>query len=558
MTFGYFPNGLLPLDLAIEANDNSITVESGNNQGLFFIMNIPSTAEKGTYTGNVIISVEDCLPLCLPVEVNVYGFALPEQSQARTGMRIKTEWLKNFYGEKVWDTDDIYLEGAELLAERGISAENVPGEPYDSNSITQYINYLKAAAADTRINTYALEFSVDTYTVSYRWSTGNGASASYETKDLELPRYYTIEAEGKTPRYGMIDTLTMIADNSTDELDLFKKAIILRPTPDEPSYPDAFATNVISLNAYYKARDYVLANYDWTGKTGVRDSLAHLTYYITGAPMDWAYYGFNSLRITSISAKATVNGVTPSCGLSTGTLTYQGANGFCVKVSRLDPGTANDTTWNNYDVVYKILNNQNDSSIHSYYRLMWYTCVGMDDAYASLATNAPMIQYRISYWQQFELGIRGNHFWVTNLTQSYVKQDGEWKYVPVGDGSEADLIANGVTFEGQAGDGQLMFPVRDTYGAYGVNWLSTLRLENTAEGIDDYNYLAYAQSLIDEVSDSADKASFRATLNGLYNGLCEEDEDGHNYGLNTTDSTLFKARRNSLASLIEDLIDYLA
>ncbi|MBR5388043.1 MAG: hypothetical protein IK147_01095, partial [Clostridia bacterium] len=74
-----------------------------------------------------------------------------------------------------------------------------------------------------------------------------------------------------------------------------------------------------------------------------------------------------------------------------------------------------------------------------------------------------------------------------------------------------------------------------------------------SEGIDDYNYLAFAQSLIDEISDESLKATYQARFDGVYDGLFEQDETGHNYGTNTKDSSVLKARRNALAELIEDL-----
>ncbi|MBR4761477.1 MAG: DUF4091 domain-containing protein, partial [Clostridia bacterium] len=527
MEFGYFPNGLLPLSVAIAAGENKLNLASGNNQGLFFIMNIPETAAKGTYYGNVIITVDGSDTLYLPVEIEVYGFALPEQNQARTEFLLKEAELKGLYGETVWDTDAIYLEGVKMLSERGISAGNVPGSPYNSGSMPTYINNLKAAAVNPDINLYYIEANKDEYSVSYRWYTGNGAKSGSKTRTLRLPRYDTIEINN-VKYYGLKDILTLMADNSTNECNIFKKAIIFDPVVDEPTYPEAFAANTIALNVYYKARDYVLSNYDWTGKEEVRDSLAELTSFVSGAPMNWAYYGFNNLRITSITTSDNVKGVTPTCGLSTGTLTYQGLNGFLIRVNRVDPNEASDTTYNNYNVVYKILNGENDSNIHNNYKIMWYTCVGMDDVYASFATNAPMIQYRVSYWQQFELGVFANHFWMTNITQNFVNVGTEenrvWEYQQIT--SEADLLANGTIFQGQAGDAQLMFPVRDTYGAYGVNWLSTLRLENASEGIDDYNYLAFAQSLIDEISDESLKATYQARFDGVYDGLFEQDETG--------------------------------
>ena len=80
-----------------------------------------------------------------------------------------------------------------------------------------------------------------------------------------------------------------------------------------------------------------------------------------------------------------------------------------------------------------------------------------------------------------------------------------------------------------------------------VNVLSSVRLENYAEGNDDYNYLVYAQSLIDGIPNSSLRSDYQARLNAIISPLYTSPAG------NTNNSDALVAARNSLASLIEDL-----
>ena len=609
LPLGEFPDWMLPLSVAKSANENVLNVASGNNQGLFFIMNIPSTANKGTYYGNVILDIEDNLPMCLPVEIEVFGFALPEENQASVMMNIRNDLVKNLYPEynAILDNSNaMYTAIRSELTARGISAQEIIGTVYSSGTIGRYISNLKAAAADPKVTVYELAYNVDEWSsikvsgTAYNW---NGSTTTLSNQDLgktRLPRVYDVTTADNT-YYGLIGLFNKLADESTNDVDLFKKAIIVSPYDEH--YGVTEETQVLlGQYAVYYARDYVVANHDWTGKTSVRDSLADLRYIVASAPVPSLYNG-NTIRVTSYTAPSFKDQTVGWGWLPTSSTTIK-LDAFMTEVFNFQQsGITSVVTAQSVADSDAILALEADPVTEDDYLFYWYTPVGGDKNpyyFASLSTNASVLDYRVNYWQQFKRGIDGIQYWLVANSQLFVPhftatedktvQSGknyyqadatalygyrrvyptvgtsasglyEYNYVSTledpgefSDTSEYEkyILENGLHFQGCYGEGSLLYMVRDTYGEYGANLLATLRLENIAEAIDDYNYLAYAQSLINDKNATA----YQATFDGLFSGLFDLTD-----GSGNTTTCAFKAdgddlknARADLAELIETLL----
>ena len=613
LPLGEFPDWMLPLSVAKSAGENVLNVSSGNNQGLFFIMNIPSTANKGTYYGNVIIDIEDNLPMCLPVEIEVFGFALPEQNQANVLMGIRNDLVQNLYTEYKDDdrSNAMYSAIRSELTARGISVSEITGTAYSSGTIgNRYIPNLKAAAADPKVTVYKLNYNTDTWSsikvsgTAYNW---NGTTTTLTNQELGatvLPRVYDVTAEGKT-YYGLIGLFNKLADESTNDVDLFKKAVVFSPY-DEHYGINAEIQILLGKYAVYFARDYVVANHDWTGKTGVRDSLANLRYIVASAPVPSLYYG-NTIRVTDYTAPSFKEQTVGWGWLPTSSTTIK-LDAFMTDVFNFQQsGITSVVTAQSVADSDAILAKELDPATEDDYLLYWYTPVGGDKNpyyFASLSTNASVLDYRVNYWQQFKRGIDGIQYWLVANSQLYVPHftatgDSKVKsgkdyyqadatalygysrvYPAVGSSAsglyeynysstyedpgefsetseyETYILENGLHFQGCYGEGSLLYMVRDTYGEYGANLLATLRLENVAEAIDDYNYLAYAQSLIDDIADAGTKSTYQATFDGLFDDLFDLTD-----GSGNTTTCAFKAdggdlktARAALATLIETLL----
>lgn len=586
LSTGYYADALLPLSVAKAAGENTLTVSNGNNQGLFLILNIPSTAVKGNYYGNVIITVEDNDPMCLPVQIEVYGFALPEESAAKTSVGVRMDLINDLYEKTNNDSSndcDYYDEVSEFLQERGVNVATLRGGVWSNGTIDRYINKLKIAAADPNVTSYQLDYNWNSYgnfKVSgtiYNDQTGSSTTLSKKNiGSVSLPRMENITS-GNITYYGLKAVLERLATESTNEVDLFKKAYIYS-LYDEV---DGETEIKILLNMYvwYTARDYVLTNFDWTGKLSVKASLENLHYVAADLPFDTLYRGVTITVNSYDSATFSETGTADNCGIPTNTALSLKMDGFMTEPVKFDQtgpyATGGTNSTRNRSV------NNGVAIIENGDYVWWYIAVGCDPYWASFAVNASTLNNRINYWQMFKLGIEGMYHWNATLTESYISNgSGGWKFqeydatwfnTQYGLSSsqysalttmekaayiERYYLANGLTYQGQYGDGMLIYLVSATYGEYGADFLSTIRLETIAEATDDYNYLAYAQSLIDGIGNAGTKATYQANLDDLFDELFTNDGGSGKFTTKgfTADNGEFKTTRAALAALIEELL----
>ena len=377
--------------------------------------------------------------------------------------------------------------------------------------------------------------------------------------------------------YGLKSVFTRLATESTNEVDLFKKAYIYS-LYDEVAGESSIK---ILLNQYvvYAARDYVLANFNWTGKLSVKSSLENLRFIAPNMPWDNLYRGV-TITVNSYTSP-TFEGVTTSCGIPKGTSLTIRMDAFMTEPVKYDQTGpyATGGTYSSYNRAVSngvaLLGASDD------YELWWYIAVGGDPYWASFAVNASTLNNRINYWQMFKLGIYGMYHWDSACTEAYVsngsggwkfqKYDASWFSTVYGMSSseysalttmeraayiERYILEHGLTYQGEYGDGMLIYTVSATYGEYGADFLSTIRLETIAEATDDYNYLAYAQSLIDGIENAGTKATYQATLDGLFNNLFTNDGGSDKFTTKgfTADNSGFKTTRAALAALIEELL----
>ena len=95
-TRGWHSDALMPRDLAEELGMNRLETACGNNQGIWFTLNVPSEQAKGTYYGEIKIYY-DGVSISVPVEVTVYNFDLPDQTYNMTRFNSFSRGRKNIY-----------------------------------------------------------------------------------------------------------------------------------------------------------------------------------------------------------------------------------------------------------------------------------------------------------------------------------------------------------------------------------------------------------------------------------------------------------------------------
>ena len=164
---------------------------------------------------------------------------------------------------------------------------------------------------------------------------------------------------------------------------------------------------------------------------------------------------------------------------------------------------------------------------------------------------------RANKWQQYKLGIEGELHWAVDC---YSDSNNKYLSNVWTDLSTAKYI-----------EGLLVYPLYSLYTntlglsdaqandelmqKYSDRFASSIRLENISESIDDYDYLCYANQLInkcriieDDLDESVDLDSYVAKINKIYDTLF----DDVNYDDNVTSEKITKAK-NDLAGIITSL-----
>jgi hypothetical protein len=78
---GYYPDALIPIDYALNANE--LTISANRNAALWITFYIPEDTEAGTYTSTFCLSLENIVCL-IPVTVNVYDYTLTNDINFKT------------------------------------------------------------------------------------------------------------------------------------------------------------------------------------------------------------------------------------------------------------------------------------------------------------------------------------------------------------------------------------------------------------------------------------------------------------------------------------------
>lgn len=124
-----------------------------------------------------------------------------------------------------------------------------------------------------------------------------------------------------------------------------------------------------------------------------------------------------------------------------------------------------------------------------------YVCGGPGRPMANFLIDYPAIDGRVLLWQMKDIDVSGLLYWATNY---YVGQT-NWNQMGVR-WPRSEWLCN----QAANGDGLLIYPGPD------MTPLSSIRLENIRDGIEDYDYLAMLEHLALEADDTAATALARS------------------------------------------------
>lgn len=199
LPLGFYPDALLPLEKAVEYNEN--TIKANNNQGLWVTFKTDKDTKPGTYKGNITLSIDSAVTK-VNVELTVLDYYLSEENTAKSVFPIERDSL--IYGE-MDNSIDMYKKYVDFLIDYRMAAYLLP---FEAKNVADYINVTKEYAADIRVPSYAIP-------VYYVYN----ASANDIDVDYDLLEEYI---------------MTMAKESINGDVDLIKKAYLYIGMIDEP------------------------------------------------------------------------------------------------------------------------------------------------------------------------------------------------------------------------------------------------------------------------------------------------------------------------------------
>jgi hypothetical protein len=141
-------------------------------------------------------------------------------------------------------------------------------------------------------------------------------------------------------------------------------------------------------------------------------------------------------------------------------------------------------------------------------------------------------------WQNWKLGVTGNLYWGLDWWADNLKTEPRWplsEWDPASWRNDAGVAHNG--------DGYLLYPGPD------LQPLSSVRLENLRDGIEDYEYLWLLRDNVQKLR-KAGKGS-KPLLDAADKALAIDDALCQDLTHCSQDPAALRAARRNLASLIE-------
>ena len=553
-TLGWWPDALIPMQIAVRDGRNVINTTNGANQGLFFRINVPDDAASGTYTGNVIVYIPGQGTITVPVSLNVFNFSIANRKDANTIMNLSKTEIEKLYGigyNNVCDSPQ-YASAYKVLADRGVSGGLVAKSWFNSN-FEDYIEVVKNVVRQRKTDTYLVEFNQINVTMKWTYRTSTSGQRTFDV-DEDIFAFDDYTNSYNEHRLGLKTILRGLFDASTNELDLLKGAVFYDPHADEPGTPSAYIRNVLNFNVLRCAIDAVLDDVaSVTGKDSVKDSLNKVFYLMTAGPEQGISGTKNDYAFSDVKSISNVTGGANCCCSTLSDIKYKQITNFTPnmmwdwnsgidwtkKCHKDDKGNPESSCGYSYDGLAGIY--AGTDTVNT----MWeYTCVQPVAPYPSLTLNTPMLRIRTNRWRQVNLNMQGFMYYMANRTQFHDDVGAESVM------TEAQILDGGIYYGGASCDGLLMYPAYNTfnYADRDMYWLSSLRLENLGESNDDVNYLYLAKELI---AQQANTSSYEARLNNIYQSLHAINDSPARV---CNDGGVFKTARANLVSLIEELI----
>ena len=391
---------------------------------------------------------------------------------------------------------------------------------------------------------------------------------------------------------GVNTLLKGIVDKSVEkDLDLLQYAFLKIPCIDEPAAwsLDANLETLVNARVFENCKKTIKEYIDkktasTTMKTSLQKSLNNLMFLFTTAPttkdMSYVYAHNKTETVYTAIQHQGLNRIykMPNCSQLMKLLKLEydpiaKCNVYRTKYAKQDAEIKIEDTFRNkyYCTLFtdysknKLASAQDfDStwSVLGHTPMWWYSCTSNRSAsLAGFRLNQnrgiyndnngiiymnPLAVKRANKWQQYEMGIIGEHFWAVddafknenenrNVSQWGIKGNENVLVYPV-----KQLLKNvyGITNE------KTLNNLAIKYGYF----CSTIRMENEGEAADDYDYLCLAEDLVEQ------HPEYRDELNRIISSVINPGNVDYTDTNKTNAANLTKARLD-LAALIEKLTE---
>lgn len=161
---GWYPDALIPLD-------GKLTVEAGQNQGIWIKVYVPKGQPSGVYTGELTLH-ETGNPVRVPITLTVWDFELTDESHAKTAFTLWGDQVASAHGgvtgEAFWSLLDKYYWAS---VENRLTPSYLP-VPFDD--VDEFVRRAEPYIRNPKVSAYRLQL--------YRDAAGNVDEA--KTKEL--------------------------------------------------------------------------------------------------------------------------------------------------------------------------------------------------------------------------------------------------------------------------------------------------------------------------------------------------------------------------------------
>ena len=430
---GWYPDILIRMKDRVDYGDNQIA--KNENQSIWFNVYVPKGTVAGEYKGEFLLTINN-KEYKMPVNMNVYNFELPDETHVQSAFDIwgpshGNDMLTSVYGSRARAAEETLYE---FMLKYRVSADQLPG--VNKNDPEVWIEQAVEYAARADVSTFGIPIKNTSHNTYPHWFD--------ETK--------------------LHDTLSLLVDRSTEEMNIFNKVWIY--APDEADYTghtdfvrDFTAAIKNIINVVLEEKD---AEGAFEGKPSVREGLKNLPVVTTIT--DWGNYS------------------TEWCSDST----------MCPKYNAFD----------NEDYVTQI------QALQAEGKSVWVYSCGSFYPYTSYTVDADLENQRSAGVFQMRYNIQANLFWCVNLSKVW---DGH-SY-----SSSWDPYKTAYAFDKSPGDGYLVAPC-GKYNARSLTPYPTMRLEMVREGQEDYEYLYLLKSLVALKGEEA-MTALETALEAEYNKL---------------------------------------